>query len=133
VKSSSAESLFANIQDGQRSGKYIDHMFIDVDELSHLFKKVAIEGASFAPVLTSAFYKKRQSMFAAKGRKTEINCAMSFIGGIVTDEFETCFGSATTGGLYDRFMFGLCPTGYQLAYRNFVGEPAKVNPVGVQT
>lgn len=131
VKSSSAESLFTNIKEGQTGGKFTDQLFIDVDELSHLFKKAAIEGASFAPVLTSGFYKKYQTMFGAKGRKTELNCVMSWIGGIVADEFETCFGSATTGGLYDRFMFGLCPTGFQVQYRAFNGEPAKVKPVAV--
>src|SRR2546430_5797583 len=70
-------------------------------------------------------------MFAARGKTVELNCAMSWIGGIVTDEFENCFGSATTGGLYDRFMFGLCPTGYTVAYQDFVGQPAQVNPVPV--
>lgn len=70
-------------------------------------------------------------MFGAKGKKTELNCVMSWIGGIVADEFETCFGSATTGGLYDRFMFGLCPTGYQVEYNAFTNEPATVNPVTV--
>jgi len=28
----------------------------------------------------------------------------------VQDKFDEVFGDATTGGLYDRFLFGLCPT-----------------------
>ena len=28
------------------------------------------------------------------------------------DQFGDLFGSATTGGLYDRFLFGKCPTDY---------------------
>jgi hypothetical protein len=131
LKSGSAETLFQNIQKGQRSGSLNDQLFIDVDELSHLFKKISIDGASFAPVLTTGFYKKMQTMFMGKGKSVTLNCAMSWIGGIVTDEFEQSFGSATIGGLYDRFMFGLCPTGYTMAYEDFRGEPANVNPAPV--
>jgi bifunctional DNA primase/polymerase-like protein len=131
LKSGSAESLFENIQKGRRDGAITDQLFIDVDELSHLFKKIGIEGSSFAPVLTTGFYKRMQTMFMGKGKSVTLNCAMSWIGGIVTEEFEECFGSATIGGLYDRFMFGLCPTGYTLAYDDFRGEPANVNPIPV--
>jgi hypothetical protein len=53
------------------------------------------------------------------------------MGGIVTDQFETCFGSATTGGLHDRFMFGMCPTGYSFLHRTFEGGAESVNPVPV--
>jgi hypothetical protein len=131
LKSGSAETLFENIQKGQHSGSFTDQLFIDVDELSHLFSKIGIEGASFAPVLTTGFYKKLQTMFMGKGKNISLNCAMSWIGGIVTEQFEECFGSATIGGLYDRFMFGLCPTGYTLAYEDFRCKPATVNPIPV--
>ena len=76
---------------------------------------------AFAPVLTTGFYKKMQTMFMGKGKNVTLNCAMSLVGGIVTEEFEESFGSATIGGLYDRFMFGLCPTGYHPVVQRFSG------------
>jgi hypothetical protein len=131
LKAGSAETLFINIQNMQRSGELTDQLFIDIDEMSHLFKKVAIEGSVLSQALTTGFYKKYQTLLMGGAKKVTLNCAMSWIGGIVADEFETCFGSSTTGGLYDRFMFGVCPTGYQVGYQDFTGEPAQVQPVPV--
>jgi hypothetical protein len=131
LKAGSAESLFDNMLKSQQGGELNDQVLIDADELSHLFKKIGIEGSAFAPVLTTGFYKKVQTLLMAKGKRVSLNCAMSWIGGIVTDRFEECFGSATTQGLYDRFQFGLCPTGYEFAYRKFEGGPEIVNPVPV--
>ena len=33
-----------------------------------------------------------------------LNLAMSFIGGIVEQDFDTVFGASSLGGLYDRFL-----------------------------
>ena len=131
VKSGSAETLFKKIQEEQRVGTFGDQLLLDVDEYSHLFKKIGIDGASFASILTSGFYKKIQNVLIGGGKDVSINCAISWIGGIVSEEFEDLFGSSTIGGLYDRFMFGVCPTGYRLAYQKFQGPAEVVNPVAV--
>jgi hypothetical protein len=131
VKAGSAETLFENMIKKQQAGVTGNQVFMDVDELSHLFKKIAIDGASFAPVLTIGFYKKIQTLLMARGKSVSLDCAMSWMGGIVTDRFEECFGSKTTGGLYDRFMFGLCPTGYSFSYRDFEGGPEATDPIPV--
>jgi hypothetical protein len=131
VKAGSAETLFKKIQEEQRVGTFGDQLLLDVDEYSHLFKKIGIDGASFASILTSGFYKKIQNVLIGGGKDVSINCAISWIGGIVTEEFEDPFGSSTIGGLYDRFMFGVCPTGYRLAYQKFQGPAEIINPVAV--
>jgi hypothetical protein len=131
VKSGSAETLFKKIQEEQRVGTFGDQLLLDVDEYSHLFKKIGIDGASFASILTSGFYKKIQNVLIGGGKDVSINCAISWIGGIVSEEFEDLFGSSTIGGLYDRFMFGVCPTEFRLAYQKFQGPAETVNPVAV--
>jgi hypothetical protein len=131
VKAGSAETLFKKIQEEQRTGTFGDQLLLDVDEYSHLFKKIGIDGASFASILTSGFYKKIQNVLIGGGKDVSINCAISWIGGIVSEEFEDLFGSSTIGGLYDRFMFGVCPTEFRLAYQKFQGPAAIVNPVAV--
>lgn len=131
VKSGSAEGLFPALEKRQRGGTLGDRVYVDVEELSYLFSKIAIEGSSYAPVLTSGFNKKEQTLIIKGGKEINLNCALSWMGGIVTDQFESCFGSATTGGLYDRFMFGMCPTGYSFVHRPFEGGAEVVNPVPV--
>jgi Bifunctional DNA primase/polymerase, N-terminal len=121
VKAGSAEGLWPRMYEKQTKGLLADQVMLDVDELSHLCKKIAIDKSSFGQVLTSGFYKRRQTLIIAGGKEVSLNCAMSWIGGVVGDEFEVCFGSSTTGGLYDRFMFGMCPTDYSFNYRQFPG------------
>jgi Bifunctional DNA primase/polymerase, N-terminal len=131
VKSGSAEGLFPTMQTKQRKGLMGEQVFVDVEEMAHLFNKIGIEGSSFSTVLTSGFNRKNQTLIVAGGKEINLNCAMSWMGGIVTEMFETCFGSATIGGLYDRFMFGLCPTGYSFVHRPFEGGAEQCNPVPV--
>ena len=85
---------------------------LSVDELAHLLAKAAIDRSSFPFVLNRAFYSDR-IIGGSKKEPWEIDCRISIAGGIVEDLFGDAFGYATTGGLHDRFLFGLCPQPYE--------------------
>lgn len=82
-------------------------MLIDLDEWQHFFSKAGIENSSFTSFLHTAFYKRRQNVIVGRGKEIDVDCALSLIGGIVEDEFDTCFGVNSIGDLHDRFTFGL--------------------------
>jgi hypothetical protein len=95
-------------------------VLINPDEWAHLFAKAAIPEASFPTVLTTSFYRRNQIVtVGGQGGGTEyaLNLAMSFIGGIVEQDFDTVFGANTLGGLYDRFLFGRGPDGFKWNYQ----------------
>ena len=131
TKAGSAEGLFKRIQNERESKRLLDQIQLNVDEWSHFFAKARIDGASFSLILSSGFYKRKQSLVIAGGREIEVDCLISWIGGIVTDQYEDCFNTTTTGGLYDRFAHGLCPTGYTFDYVPFEGGPEHITPVPV--
>ncbi|MGB9513279.1 MAG: hypothetical protein WBU20_16470, partial [Candidatus Acidiferrum sp.] len=81
------------------------------DELSHLLEKSRIQSASFPFFLDSVFNHDRNDLVVAKGKQLSCSVRLSLIGGIVADRFEDSFGSGTTAGLYDRFLFGVFPQG----------------------
>jgi hypothetical protein len=87
------------------------------DELAHLLEKTAIENASFARFLTRAFYESEIDLTVSKRKQLSFNARLTVAGGTVDDQFETLFGSVSTGGLYDRFLFGKCPSGFQYLWR----------------
>jgi hypothetical protein len=119
LKSGSAEGLVAKIGSVDGAAR----LFF-TDELEHLLVKSAIEGSSFASVLSSAYYDDKQDFTMARGKEVPFNCRLSLAGGVVEDKFADLFGAATTGGFYDRFIFGLCPTDNSYSYRPFTGGPA---------
>lgn len=82
-----------------------------------MLEKTAIENASFARFLTSAFYQSQFDLTVAKRKQLLYNARLTVAGGTVSDQFETLFGSVSTGGLYDRFLFGKCPDSYQYFWR----------------
>ncbi|MFI5117191.1 MAG: hypothetical protein ACHP8B_10905 [Terriglobales bacterium] len=100
------------------------------DELSHLLQKSAIERSSLPQILTSAFYGDKQET-ASKRSFLTINARLSLAGGTVSDQFADLFGTATTGGLWDRFIYGRCPTGFDYLWRDIreQGPPALVPPM----
>jgi hypothetical protein len=108
-----------------------DARLLSPDELGHLLLKARIDGASFPFVLNSAFYKTEFEVLAARGKKINVNARLGIIGGIVEDKFPALFGSATTGGLYDRFIFGRCPQPFQYDYRPFEGVAERTGPCTV--
>jgi hypothetical protein len=109
-KFGSAEGMFAFLAE---SDAPFSKLLINMDELSHLMNKTAIEHSSFASNLTSAFYKSHGMLTVKGGKQIPLKHQISLIGGAVTDEFGDMFGAATLGGLYDRFIFGLFPEGHQ--------------------
>ncbi len=118
VKSGSAEGLLKKM--GDRKG---DRVFLFPDELSHLLDKAQIIGASFPYILNTLFYKDAAALTIARGEQVNFNCRMSVVGGLIDEKFGESFGSATTGGLYDRFIFGQCPTGFEYLWRPIEGTP----------
>ena len=108
-----------------------DARLLSPDELGHLLTKAKIDGASFPFVLNSAYYKDEFDVTAARGKKIHVHCRLGIIGGIVEDKFSSLFGAATTGGLYDRFIFGRCPSPYEFRYRPFEGPPENTEPCPV--
>ncbi len=117
-KTGSAEGMLKDI--GNANGQA---RLWSPDELIHPLEKAKIQNASFASTLNSLYYKDRQDLTIGKGEKVEFNARLSLIGGIPDDKFQDGFGPATTGGLYDRFLFGLCPTGFKCLFRADEGEP----------
>jgi hypothetical protein len=123
LKAGSAEGFLKKV--GDHNG---DPILFFPDELGHLLEKSQITNASFPYVLNTAFYKDQATLTIAHGQVVNFNCRLSIIGGVIDGKFEDCFGDATTGGLYDRFLFGQCPTGItEFLYRPFQGPPAFEN------
>jgi hypothetical protein len=119
MKAGSVEGLLARL--GDRGGQSV--LFFP-DELSHLLEKAQIPNACFPYVLNTLFYRDNETLTVAHGKKVQFNCRFSLVGGLVDEKFEDGFGSASTGGLYDRFLFGQCPTSFEYLYRPFEGPPA---------
>jgi hypothetical protein len=119
LKSGSAEGLAAKIGDVGGATR----LFF-TDELEHLLLEAAIEGSTFASFLSSAYYEDLQDLTIARGRLVRFNARLTVAGGVVEEKFDDLFGAATTGGFYDRFVFGQCPTGFRFDYRPFTGGPA---------
>lgn len=121
-KFGSSEGLIERVQ-----GDGSQQVVVFVDEMSHLMSKASIDRSSFAPVLNTAYYEDQQSG-GTKGKQFNLDCRLSIAGGIPEESFGDSFGLATTGGLYDRFLFGLCPEPYQFLWRPFEGQVEKIDP-----
>jgi hypothetical protein len=118
-KYGSAEGLLDQI--GDRKGQ---PLLWWPDELSHVLEKAQIQGASFPFILNTLFYEDGNKITVQHRKKVEANVRLSITGGIVEKNFEDSFGVATTAGLYDRFLFGLFPSGnFEYSYRPMEGEP----------
>jgi len=124
AKFGSAEGLITRLEDSEPNAVRL----IYPDELGHLLKKANIDGASFSYILNSAYNEDRQEG-GTKGKTFNLDCRLSLMGGLVEDEFGDSFGMATTGGLYDRFIFGLCPSPYQHFFQPNEGQAETLTPV----
>jgi len=93
------------------------------DELGHTLEKMKIEHSSFSFVLNTAFYKSNFPVLMGKKERREFDCHLSILGGLRDESFQELFNAATVGGLYDRFLFGLCPGNFRCEYRPFEGPP----------
>ena len=126
LKAGSGEGLLKAIGDVAGASR-----LYSVDELGHLLEKANLENSSFPHILNGLFYSSRQGLRIARGEAVEFNCSLSILGGLLEESFGDLFGKAATGGLYDRFIFGYCPTGYSYAYRPFDGQPLTMEPSAV--
>lgn len=125
LKAGSAEGLAGTIGDVSGAPR-----LYYTDELEHLLLKAAIQGASFASVLNTAWTHDEQPLVVARGKNVSFNCRLSLSGCIVDEKFDDLFGVATTGGFWDRFMWGIGPSGYAYNYRPFRGEPVLKSQIG---
>lgn len=126
VMSGSAEGLLGKLKDAGGCAR-----LVSVDELGHLLSKAHIENASFPYVLNRAFYATLFDLTTAKSRQITFNCEMSLLGGCVTEQFDKLFDAATTGGLYDRFLFGMCPEPFEYHYAPLEGGSESISSVEV--
>jgi hypothetical protein len=126
VFAGSAEGLVRLLEDTEGAAR-----LWNPDELSHTLEKANIERASFPYILNSAYYKDEFPLTSAGGKTSNFNSRLSILGGIVEENFGHSFGSATTGGLYDRFIFGRSPAPFDFIYRPYEGTPEEVQPTEV--
>lgn len=131
VRAGSSESLLRKLMGMKKKGTLMRSLLIDLDEWAHLFAKASIESSSFATFLQTAFYKNHVNVVLGGGFEVDLTCALTLVGGIVEDDFGSCFGARSMGGLHDRFVFGLCPQDYNFMYRPFEGKPEKLEPTMV--
>jgi hypothetical protein len=123
-KYGSAEGMLAHLD-----GVSGINRLLFLNELGHLLEKATIEGSSFSFVLNDAYNSDDLSATLAKSKKVSFNCRLSIAGGLVDDIFGELFGSKSTGGLHDRFIFGLCPKPFTFLYRPYDLTPEKLNPI----
>jgi hypothetical protein len=116
VLSGSAEQLVRKAKDAAGNPR-----LFSPDELGHLFEKMRIEKSSFPYVLNRAFYEDKFEVLMGHRECATFDCVLSIVGGMVDDKFQDLFSAGTTGGLYDRFLFGQCPGNYSYDYFPFEG------------
>ncbi|MFB3916090.1 MAG: DnaB-like helicase N-terminal domain-containing protein [Terriglobales bacterium] len=123
-KFGSAEGLIEQLQEIEPDGVRL----LCPDELGHLLEKAAIQRSSFPYILNTSYYDDVQKG-GSKGKPFNLDCRLSVAGGVVQELFGDAFGLATTGGLYSRFTFGLCPQPYEFLWRPFEDAPVTLRPV----
>lgn len=114
VMAGSAEGLIRKCKDAAGNPR-----LFSPDELGHLLSKAAIQNASFAYILNRAFYSDKFEVLMGRGKSATFHASLSILGGVVEDKFQDLFSAATTGGLYDRFLYGACPGGFSYDYEPF--------------
>jgi len=122
--SGSAEQLVRKAKDAAGNRR-----LFSPDELGHLFEKMRIDGASYPYVLNRAFYADKFEVLMARREYATFDCVLSIVGGMVEDRFQDLFNAGTTGGLYDRFLFGLCPENCSYDFFPFEGSREATFPV----
>jgi hypothetical protein len=119
----SSEGLFDRLNDTPDAVR-----LLYPDELTHLLTKASLEKSSFPTTLSTAYYRDK-FIGGSKGKPFNFDCRLSVAGGLPEDRFDEAFGSTTSGGLHDRFCFGLVPQPYQLLWRPFQGSREPLLPV----
>jgi len=130
VNTGSAEQLIDALD--RRKKNFVNSVLINPDEWAQLFAKATIPNATFSMFLTTSFYRKHQIYIRPKGREVTLDLAMSFIGGIVEDEFDSVFNASSLGGVYDRFLFGyMAKDSRKWEYRPYPLPPLDVPAPGI--
>lgn len=126
--SGGAEQLVRRLDDAQGNPR-----LLWIDELAHLFKKQQIDRAVFAQILNDAFYNSSFEVLAGHKQRYDVNVKLSLIGGIPEEMFQDCFAKESVGGQHDRFLFGLCPGGFNFNFTPLDGhaESFKIAPVKI--
>ena len=124
--SGSAEQLVRKAKDAAGNPR-----LFSPDELGHLFDKMRIERSSYPYVLSKAFYADKFEVLMGQKECATFDCVLSIVGGMVEERFQDLFNAATTGGLYDRFLFGQCPGNHCYDYFPFEGSRETTFPVAV--
>jgi hypothetical protein len=118
-------SKYSAVATPQDPKAFRDAVLVNPDEWSHVMSKAGIPDASLASALTTAFYNRRHLVTLGGqggGKDVTIPFPFSIIGGIVQEDFDSVFDASTLGGLYDRFLFGLAPDGFNWSWRSFPGD-----------
>jgi hypothetical protein len=92
------------------------------DELSHLLAKSAIDRASFPAILQTLWSRSTTYLTVAHQKQIPFDAALSIAGGISEEKFQEGFNHTTTGGLYDRFVFSLFPSGFHFDWQPWEGS-----------
>lgn len=104
------------------------------DEYKDTFAKINIQGSSLAPLLCTLYYEDEGGS-ANKHGVHETSVRMSMLGGLaITDvtDFQAIFGSNTTAGLYDRFIFAPGPKDWAWDHFWTVPPTPPILPVAVE-
>jgi hypothetical protein len=112
----SAEGMIETV--GNRGG---ESYLLSVDELQHLMNKASIRASSMFKVLDILFGRTDYFVTVEKRKPLHFNARLSIAGCVVEEKFSDCFTAESETGLYSRFLFGLCPSGYKYFYK---GEPS---------
>lgn len=139
VMPGSAEGLMKKLANANGQSR-----LVNVDELGFLLERASLEGASFPFILDRSYYQKAYALTTQNGKEVTFNCSLSLIGGVTLlkegayEQFGDLFGRQSIGGMYDRFLFGLAPSGWEYDYLPFSGpslgiDVTKLKPVTIGT
>jgi hypothetical protein len=123
-----------NMRSGSMEGlarKLTGQKLFYVNELGHLLEKAKIENASFTYVLNDLYYGDTIEMTMAKKEVVKLDTRLSIGGGIVDELFGDLFGANTTGGFYDRFIFGICPKPFSYFHSPYEGETHRASSISL--
>jgi Bifunctional DNA primase/polymerase, N-terminal len=108
------------------------HLLVQ-DELRDTFGKISVQGSSLAPTLCKLWSTDEAGSADKTGEHT-VHVRLSILGALKAKDatdFAKVFGSATNDGLYDRFVYGIIPKGWE--YEEWHVVPDNRRPKGTKT
>ena len=85
------------------------------DEFKTMLSKIGIQNSSLAPVLCTLWYRDQAGNAVGAG-VSDATLRLNILGALKCDdeeEFTKLFAIGSTGGLYDRFVFGVGQSGWK--------------------